>query len=334
MGSLRFSDYCNSPTVLLPPQPIHTFSPASCSLPVQHQQAYSTSLLSNSQDSCQPNQAVSSAPATANPSRKRTRDESFDEPSETLLGNSWQAPSLHQVPMETTEEDNPTILSDNMEITRSITDDAIPIGNQSMACFGKQADTETAAATDAAVQQAVGQGEILAEPSRKVRRRDRSSSRESMTRNPSKGDGAPKSCPEDPPIDESTYLLGIGWTLIGEDSDVQAAARGCAKYIENHYPLSTAKIILQSKGLEAVLVETNHGYHLFKEDLSEGKLVSVSWQTCLANLQRSPIVFEGLMTLKSARKNRGSLSKSSCEDGSSLDANLSISSADVQMSMG
>lgn len=245
---------------------------------------------------------------------------------------SWQAPPLHQVPIETSEEDDPTIPSENMDISRAITDDAIPTGNQSKAWFGKQADTETTAATDAAVQQVVDQGEVLAEPSRKVRRRDRSSSRESMTDNASKSDGSPKSCPEHPPIDESTYLLGIGWTLIGEDRDVQAAARGCAKYIENHYPLSTAKIILQSKGLEAVLVETNRGYHLFNEDLSEGKLVSVTWQTCLANLQRSPIVFEGLITLKSARKNRAFLSKN-CEDGSSLDANSSISSTDFEMSM-
>lgn len=336
MGSLRFSDYCNSPTVLLRPQPVHAFNPASYSVPMQHQQAYPTPLLSKPQSSSQPKQAVSSPPITANLSRKRTRDESFDESSEVLLGTSWKAPSICQAPCQApseSSEDNSTIPTDKMDISGAITGDAIPTANQSKAWFGNPADTEIEAAPEAAVPQAVDQGETLAEPSRKVRRRDRSSSRELMTVNTSESDGLPKSCPEDPPIDESTYLLGIGWALIGEDRDVQAAARGCARYIENHYPFSTAKIILQSKGLEAVLVETNEGYHLFNEDLSEGKLVSVTWQTCLANLQRSPVIFEGVTTLKTARKNRSLLPKPDCGDRSSVHANLSNSSTDFEMSM-
>ncbi|MCJ1272062.1 hypothetical protein MMC22_011969 [Lobaria immixta] len=328
MGSLRFSEYSNSPTVLLPPQPIHTYSPASYSLPVQP-----APLPSKPQSPCQPKPAVSSAPATANPSRKRTRDESFDEPSEALLGTTWKASSIYQAPSANSEEDDPTLSTENMDITGAMTRDAAPTGNQSEAWFGKQVDIEIEAAADAIVLQAVDQGETLAEPCRKVRRRDRSSSRESMTGNASNSDGLPKSCPEDPPIDESTYLLGIGWALVGEDRDVQAAARGCARYIENHYPLSAAKIILRSKGLEAVLVETNEGYHLFNESLSEGKLLSATWQSCLANLQRSPIVFEGLTTLNAVRKNRGLLSKTDCGDKSTVDANLLNSSIDLEMSI-
>lgn len=333
MGSLRFSDYSNSPTVLLPPQSVHAFSPASYSLPMQHQQAYPTPLLSKSQSSSQPKQALSSALPPANPSRKRTRDESFDEYSEALHGTSWKVPSDCPVLSESCEGDDPTLPTDNMDTTSAITGDTIPSGNQSTTWFGTQLDTPIETAADVAVPQAVGQGEILAEPSRKVRRRDRSSSRELMTGNASDSDWLPKSCPEDPPIDESTYLLGIGWALIGEDRDVQAASRGWAKYIENHYPFSTAKIILQSKGLEAVLVETNQGYHLFNEDLSEGKLVSATWQTCLANLQHSPTVFEGLTTLKAARKNRGTFSKTDCGDKPSMDANLSNWSTDFEMSI-
>ena len=220
-----------------------------------------------------------------------------------------------------------------MDITGAMSGDATPSGSQSKAWFGKPADIEFVAAPDASVPQSVNPVKVLAEPSRKVRRRDRSSSRELMTCHASNCDGLPKSCPEDPPIDESTYLLGIGWALVGDDKDVQAAARGCARYIENHYPFSTAKIILRSKGLDAVLVETNEGYHLFNEKLSEGKLVSVTWQTCLANLQRSPIVFEGLTTLNAVRKNSVLFSETDCGEKSRVDARSSNLLIDCEMSI-
>lgn len=234
---------------------------------------------------------------------------------------------------ESSEEDNSSIPTDNMDLTGAVTGDTIPTGNQFKARFGKQADTEIEAAAHAAMPQAGDQRGTLAEPSRKVRRRDRSPSRESMSGNSSNSDGSTKSCPEHPPIDESTYLLGIGWALISEDRDVQAAARGYAKYIENHYPLSTAKVIMKSKGLDAILVETNEGYHLFNEDLTEGKLVSVTRQNCLANLQRSPVVFEGLTTLKTAGKNRSPIPKPDCEDKPGVDANLSNSMTDFEMAL-
>lgn len=105
----------------------------------------------------------------------------------------------------------------------------------------------------------------------------------------------------EPTVDHFTYLLGVGWARISDDKDVQAAARGWSKYIENHYPLSGVRIVLRSKGLEANLAETENGYFLFKDDLSEGQLVGSDWGTCLANLQRKPIAFQGLETLKAAR---------------------------------
>ena len=105
----------------------------------------------------------------------------------------------------------------------------------------------------------------------------------------------------EPTVDQFTHLLGVGWARISEDKDVQAAARGWSRYIENHYPLSGVRIVLRSKGLEANLAETEHGYFLFKDDLSEGKLVGSDWETCLANLQRKPMAFQGLETLKAAR---------------------------------
>ena len=107
--------------------------------------------------------------------------------------------------------------------------------------------------------------------------------------------------PQDLAIDQFTHLLGVGWASVGDEPDTQAAARGCAKYIENHYPLAKSEILSKSKGLDACLVKTNHGFFLFKEDLSEGRLVGSSWEACLANLQCSPLVFESEETLKAVR---------------------------------
>ena len=112
---------------------------------------------------------------------------------------------------------------------------------------------------------------------------------------------SPVSGVSEPTVDHFTHLLGVGWARISDDKDVQAAARGWSRYIENHYPLSMVRIVLRSKGLEANLAETGNGYFLFKDDLSEGQLVGSDWETCLANLQRRPIAFQGSETLKAAR---------------------------------
>lgn len=132
---------------------------------------------------------------------------------------------------------------------------------------------------------------------------------------------APMLGSSEPAVDQFTHLLGVGWARISDDKDVQAAARGWSRYIENHYPLSMVSVVLRSKGLEANLVETKDGYFLFKDDLSEGQLVGSDWETCLANLQRKPIAFQGSEILKAAKTttpHSGSSSISSCR----IDSNL------------
>jgi hypothetical protein len=107
-----------------------------------------------------------------------------------------------------------------------------------------------------------------------------------------------------PTIDDFTYALGIGWTRIAsEDPDIQAAARGWARYLENHYPVHVhgAEILLKSKGLNAYLVGCQEGFYLFNEDLLEGRLVGRSWDSCLNNLRSHPISFEGEVVLRAER---------------------------------
>lgn len=100
-----------------------------------------------------------------------------------------------------------------------------------------------------------------------------------------------------PIVDNFTLHLGIGWSRISEDSHIQAAARGWARYIENHYPVSNAKILLESRGLQSYLVEATEGYFLFAENLRQGRLVSATPEGALQNLKTSPPVFDGLATM-------------------------------------
>ncbi|KAI6780311.1 uncharacterized protein J7T54_005413 [Emericellopsis cladophorae] len=101
-----------------------------------------------------------------------------------------------------------------------------------------------------------------------------------------------------PVVDDFTVHLGIGWRKISDDEHIQAAARGWARFIEKHYPVSNAQIRLESKGLESYLVECNEGFFLFAEDLRQGRLVSTNIEGAFRNLQSSPPVFDGADTLK------------------------------------
>lgn len=97
----------------------------------------------------------------------------------------------------------------------------------------------------------------------------------------------------EPTVDDFTRHLGIGWSLISTDEDIQAAARGWTRYINNHFPVTDAKIRLQSKGLASYLVEANEGYFLFGEDLKQGRLVSRTLEQTWVNLRGAVPTFEG-----------------------------------------
>lgn len=100
-----------------------------------------------------------------------------------------------------------------------------------------------------------------------------------------------------PVVDDFTLLLGVGWRRISDDEHIQAAARGWARYLENHYPLSAVTIRLESRGLQAYLAEATEGFFLFAEDLRQGQFVSQNAESALQNLKSSPPVFEGHETL-------------------------------------
>jgi hypothetical protein len=107
-----------------------------------------------------------------------------------------------------------------------------------------------------------------------------------------------------PIIDNFTLHLGIGWRRISENDHVQAAARGWARYIENHFPVTNARIHLESKGLQSYLVEASEGFFLFAENLHQGQFVSKDVNQTLTNLKSTPPVFEGTKVMTAAESPR------------------------------
>jgi hypothetical protein len=107
-----------------------------------------------------------------------------------------------------------------------------------------------------------------------------------------------------PTVDDITLRLGIGWTRIsGGDADRQAAARGWTRYIDNHFrgAVTNARILLQGKSLDgAFLVQSDEGWFLFDEDLSQARLVAASEERALENLRAVPVVFDGAGVLRPA----------------------------------
>lgn len=321
MPSLKFNDFASSPTILLPPS-VHAFGTTAYPLTLDYNESYSTLPFKHLNT---PQSLSSSTPAipimkTTPPSkRKRCDYESIDDP---LPPPSRYSSSLGS---ESMSDDNAIIGSsdDLMELggtacqdfasrrhTGPMSQALLRLTSAETACsfdpFSINSKTEVReqleirirAESDDALKEAV----LSSAPARKARRRDYSSPNEPQTGLWKDATLPPKSCPVGPVIDSITIMLGVGWSRVNGDQDVLAAARGCARYIERHYPLSAAKLLLKSKALDASLMETREGYYLFQEDLNQGRLVSKNWDTCLVNLRNSTdIIFEGLETLYARR---------------------------------
>ncbi|KAK2738393.1 hypothetical protein FQN57_007070 [Myotisia sp. PD_48] len=117
--------------------------------------------------------------------------------------------------------------------------------------------------------------------------------------------------PESHNVDDATYLLGISWQrMITDDKDVAAAIHGWEKFINNHFSQSmqNSQILLKHRGLNMYLVasyptpstgfdgnsdNTNSAlsYFLFNDDLSEAQLVAQDWKSCIERLRSVPISF-------------------------------------------
>jgi hypothetical protein len=244
----------------------------------------------------------SMTPISTNPSRKRSRDESaFD----LVDGGYFHAAEIVKPPEPIPEE---PIYGEGMVLINPSTGAALGAESQTGTWYEEKADHES---LKREVEAANFRPKLPT--SRKSMRLSQSSIKtgfESFTAQNNDVVNAPASPPKTssgaphPEIDDATLALGIGWTKISSDENIQTAARGWARYLENHYArhVHGAEILLQSTGLNAYLVGCQEGFYLFAENLLEGRLVSHSWDGCLANL-RAPggILFEGEHTLSAER---------------------------------
>ncbi|OXV11067.1 hypothetical protein Egran_01174 [Elaphomyces granulatus] len=136
--------------------------------------------------------------------------------------------------------------------------------------------------------------------------------------------------PGEPLVDDFTQLLGISWQRVSHNDDLAPAVRGWEKYINNHFSrcLQSAHILLKNRSMNAYLVTARPimgsvtalpedgassslcisskatCFYLFKEDLSEARLVGSTWDNCLQNLRSSPIAFEVVNIIKPTEKSR------------------------------
>lgn len=254
---------------------------------------------------------------TTNPSRKRSRDESAFEAAGESSYFSHPTSQTISTPAPIPEEgESEPVYGEGMVLLSPETGRALSAESQTGTWYEERAakEAEDAAqqklAAEIAAEEAAKQFRPTMPVSRKSIRLSQSSIRAEIAPiisngAPSPGSNAPSSpsrSPSDrPEVDEATIALGIGWTkMASEDPDLQAGARGWAKYIENHYRgIHGAEFLLKSRSLNAYLVGSQAGFYLFSEDLLEGKLVGTTWDSTLENLKSGQ--FEGTEVLRAER---------------------------------
>lgn len=364
MGSLKFNDFSSSPTILLPTS-ICAFGTTAYPHTINYSRSYSSFFKHlNTPQSASSLTSTTQVMTTTPSKRKRCDYEATDDllqalppPSRFTLSSLGPKPIYNDTSMTgsldnvmelggtacqdfapgSQTESTPRALLSPPSVETTCSFNSPTINNKTE--HQEQLKTQILVESDDALTEA----DLSSAPARKARRREYPSSNELQNSRWEDATVSPKSCPVGPVIDNITIMLGVGWSRVNGDQDVLAAARGCARYIERHYPLSAVKIMLKSKALDASLVETREGYYLFQEDLNQGRLVSKNWDTCLANLRfSSEITFEGLETLY-ARRSPSPLSIRTIETNALLEitptpttilyTNSPFVSADDQMSL-
>ena len=247
-------------------------------------------MLDTSRNFSQLTPPMSFVSTTTNPSRKRSRDEISDDVVD---------PTANPVEAEVVIPE--PIYGKGMVLINPSTGVSTSAESQTGTWYEDKLEADLLASAKVGDLVEAQTSERLMMPMRKCQRRDTSFKVDAAENGQICSIDLRKAGPDEPAIDLFTHLLGVGWSRINADPDMQAAARGYAKYIENHYPLSEVAVVLKSKGLDAYLVQTAGGFYLFEDDLSEGQLVGSDWEKCVANLQRSPMVFEGTETLRAVR---------------------------------
>jgi len=294
MPSFDQSFSCSSPILVLPPQP-----PPQPSLNTDSSRlTFTTPFVSGTKASPPTSSWPNLTPATSTPppaaGRKRSRDEA------ALCDEEYfpiQAPSSQAQP----ENEEEWEYGEGMMLIKPGGSGYIISAGSQTGTWAEERAEEQAAAAAPSPERPV----LRATKSQRLDLTATPSIAEEVSSNgklvvPSSGspNGTNGNSRPEPPVDDFTRHLGIGWSSLSADEDIQAAARGWTKFIENHFPITDAKIRLQSKGLASYLVEANEGYFLFGEDLRQGRLVSTSLEQTWVNLLCPVPVFDGNLVME------------------------------------
>ncbi|KAL8961107.1 MAG: hypothetical protein Q9183_005358, partial [Haloplaca sp. 2 TL-2023] len=84
----------------------------------------------------------------------------------------------------------------------------------------------------------------------------------------------------------SMEAMGVGWKSLSDDPDVQAAARGWAKYIEKRFPIEGVSFLAKHTD-QSSLVGARDGFYVFTADLNQGTFVAKEWLDVVADLEWS-----------------------------------------------
>lgn len=265
MGSLRFSDYADSPTIFLPPQH-YSFLPSSYSHFVQHHQPIKQVMQSEPVISPSNGPGGGGPPASARPSRKRSRDESSDD-NAVVPEAKMPRPNLEPVQ---TEGMRVVIPPTGAKFSRDFQTGAW-VQNQFVHTMQQSPASESSISSQDA------------EERRKIRRREREIAPSFSTT-----DGCDAieqltatTCEisEDPMV----LQLGIGWRSISGDPDRRAAARGWAKFIERRYLIGAVRILAKHNS-DCLLVGASDGVYVFTPDLKQGAFVAKDWSDVVKDI--------------------------------------------------
>ncbi|KKY18266.1 hypothetical protein UCDDS831_g06057 [Diplodia seriata] len=142
-------------------------------------------------------------------------------------------------------------------------------------------------------------------------------------------------------IQDLTMALGIGWKEIVFNPEKKDGARGWAKFISRHYPLSCPQVLHESEAHDAFLVharditDDKEKFFLFSQDLRTCRLVSTTLEGVVRNLTQHPIVYES--DVVSARDTSPVAMPASNDTDMSIDAptlqTMQMPTADTAMEM-
>ena len=238
-------------------------------------------------------------PISTNPSRKRSRDETGFDPE---TDGSYFPSLVEQVNTPAPIPEEEPIYGEGMVLLNPQTGVSISADSQSGTWMEEKEEREN---LEKEIDAANFRPRIPS--SRKSMRLSQSSIKTNIFDNiPAVGAPAspPKTATIHPETDDAAIALGVSWTQLAKDDDVvQTAARGWARYLDNHYAryIHGAEIILKNTAHEAFLVRCQEGFFLFSDSLLEGQLVARTWERCLENLKSYPFVFDGDEHLQAER---------------------------------